>query len=135
MSLSTYRRISSYTVCELACVNDVRSDVTSIICHPRIYHIAKLYLSYAIFVTYALVLYVPLDFMEPPLFRYMKINQKKQPKRAFLFQAVFRSVLVLITGEVTLPCNVASYPLYDSWIGSSYSRTTSLHLPHRGICQ
>ena len=67
--------------------------------HSRIYHIAKLYLCYAIFVTYALVFYVPLDFMEPPLFRRLKIDKNKQPKRAFLLQTVFRSVLVLITGR------------------------------------
>lgn len=67
--------------------------------HFRVYHIAKLYLSYAIFVTYALVIYVPLDFMEPPLFKRLKIDKMKQPKKAFLFQAVFRSSLVLITGR------------------------------------
>lgn len=105
-------------------------------CHSRIYHIAKLYLCYAIFVTYALVLYVPVDFMEPPMFRRLKVDKNRQPKRAFLFQVVFRSVLVFITGRNTLNvCDVVHYPLCDSYIGSCYSGTSSFHLPHWGICQ
>lgn len=104
-------------------------------CHFRVYHIAKLYLSYAVFVTYALVIYVPLDFMEPPLFKRLKINKTRQPKRAFLFQIVFRSILVLITGRNNLTVVCYCYPLCCSWIGSCYSRTPSFYLPHWSICQ
>ena len=61
--------------------------------------------------TYALVIYVPLDFMEPPLFKRLKINKTRQPKRAFLFQIVFRSILVLITGRNNLTVVCYYYPL------------------------
>ena len=40
--------------------------------------------------------------MEPPLFRRLKIDIHKQPKRAFVIQMIFRSFLVLITGRTNL---------------------------------
>lgn len=70
-------------------------------CHCRVYHIAKLYFCYAVLVTYALVFYVPLDFMEPLLFKRLKTDKNKQPKRTCVIQLIFRSFFVLITGEVT----------------------------------
>ena len=58
----------------------------------RVYHITKLYFSYAIFVTYLIQFYVPMDFLEPPLtvvlgkqYEYYKLN-------------AFRTILVIVTG-------------------------------------
>jgi len=49
--------------------------------------------------------------MEPPLFRRFKIDKDKQPKRAFIFQIVFRSFIVLITGKNNLVCTMYVHPL------------------------
>jgi len=80
-----------HTVCEF---------VTTMLCYCcvtlRVFHIVKLYFSFAIFVTYALVFYVPMDFIEPPLFKALKINNRKWSKK--IFQLIFRTVIVIITG-------------------------------------
>ena len=60
---------------------------------PRVYHIAKLYFSYDIFVTYLVQFYVPMDFLEPPLL------SRLGAKHENLKRNVFRTVIVIITGE------------------------------------
>ena len=62
----------------------------------RVFHIVKLYFCFAIFVTYALVFYVPMDFIEPQLFKALEINKLKW--RQQIFQLIFRTVIVIITG-------------------------------------
>lgn len=116
----------------LAFGNDIDDSITLNLPNGKhldsiIYHIAKLYLSYAVFVTYALVIYVPLDFMEPPLFKRLKINKTRQPKRAFLFQIVFRSILVLITAG--LAAAIPELHLFISLIGAFASSVLAIIVP------
>ena len=64
----------------------------SVIPTPRVYHIAKLYFSYAIFVTYLVQFYVPMDFLEAPLIAQLGV------KHEHLKLMIFRTILVIITG-------------------------------------
>ena len=58
----------------------------------RVYHIVKLYFSYAIFVTLLVQFYVPMDFLEPPLIRWLGVNYE------FVKISVFRIIIITITG-------------------------------------
>ena len=66
----------------------------------RVFHITKLYFSYAIFVTYLVQFYVPMDFLEPTRFKSKTLHcdTTGKPKRTYLGQIVFRTTLVVITG-------------------------------------
>ena len=64
---------------------------------PRVYHITKLYFSYAIFVTYLVQFYVPMDFLEPPLTVLM--GRACGKKYEYHKLTAFRTIIVIITGN------------------------------------
>lgn len=87
---------------------------------PRVYHIAKLYFSYDIFVTYLVQYYVPMDFLEPPLVALLGY------KCEYLKLTIFRTVVVLATGNWLVVATVVvhlhiSFPY--SWFSCCNSKT------------
>ena len=73
-----------------------------------VFSLAKLYYAYAVLVTYVVQLYVPIAFLESPLYRKLRLFRLEQrwswlKKHLFLiFQLLFRTLLVLITGMIIL---------------------------------
>lgn len=71
----------------------------------RLFIIVKLYFAYAIFASYLLQFYVPMDFLEPSFFDLIKTDRlpyyfpryHEQIKAGI--QYAFRTVLVILTGE------------------------------------
>ena len=75
--------------------------------------IVKLYFAYAIFASFLLQFYVPMDFLEPPLFELIKVDRWMLyyfPRRHALLKTViqftFRSVIVIIIGRFCLVGNL-----------------------------
>ena len=70
----------------------------------RFFYLAKLYYAYAIFAGYLIQFYVPMDFLETPLYSGLRLHtlEYRYPRlgrRAFFaFQTVFRVLVVAITG-------------------------------------
>ena len=68
------------------------------------FNIAKLFYSYAILSSFLLQFYVPMDFLEPPLYDKMRLDQlmyyfpRHHNKVRFFVQILFRTLLVLFTG-------------------------------------
>lgn len=80
----------------------------------------KLYYSYAIFATYMVQFYVPMDFLEPPLYNHLLFRfPRHHAKLQFLIQIVFRTVMVAVTGELKLSVHGK-----DFWTGLLH-----IHLP------
>ncbi len=67
--------------------------------------LAKLGIGVAVFITYMVMFYVPLDFLEPYVYKIIKLDTftYKYPRYfnviQTLVQIVFRTFLVLITGQ------------------------------------
>lgn len=68
----------------------------------------KLYFAYAIFASYLLQFYVPMDFLEPSFLKLIKVDRlvyyypqhhEKLKNLKTLIRLTFRSVLVVLTGE------------------------------------
>ena len=76
----------------------------------RVFIIVKLYFTYAIFASFALQFYVPMDFLEPPFFSRLKLDKltyyfprfHNQVKLAI--QLAFRTFLVVLIGEGLFTC-------------------------------
>jgi proton-coupled amino acid transporter len=72
------------------------------------FYLAKLYYAYAIFASYLVQFYVPMNFLEVPLFSRLRLQtlEYKFPRhghRVFpLFQTVFRLVVVIITAAIAI---------------------------------
>jgi len=80
----------------------------------------KLYYSYAIFATYMVQFYVPMDFLEPPLYNHLLFRfPRHHAKLQLLIQIVFRTVMVAVTGELKLSVHGK-----DFWTGLLH-----IHLP------
>ena len=90
----------------------------------RFFLIAKLYYAYAIFVTFLLQFYVPMDFLEPPLNRAInrmkkwlcvqKLEYRSPDHYKILNTAlllVFRTVIVLVIGMLIMTCDLEKGPL------------------------
>jgi len=75
----------------------------------RVFHISKLLFCFAIFVTYMLCFYVPMDFLEPTLLRWLNIDKTKKIKK-LTFHIVFRSTIVIITGECSVVVKLVKQP-------------------------
>lgn len=71
----------------------------------RVFIIVKLYFAYAIFASFLLQFYVPMDFLEPAFFDLVKLDRltyrfpRHYKKLQSLVKLTFRSALVLLTGE------------------------------------
>ena len=72
--------------------------------------LAKMFYSYAIFATYMVQFYVPMDFLEPVLYKYLRLHKLKDRfpthhstvKTAI--ENLFRAMVVMVTGmSVLLP--------------------------------
>ena len=80
------------------------------------FSLAKLYYAYAIFAGYLVQFYVPMDFLEVPLYSRLRLHrlEYRYPHRRrwifFSFQTIFRLLVVLITGEMAV---TVSEPLCD----------------------
>ena len=78
-------------------------------CFPslcRIFIITKFFFAYAIFASFLLQFYVPMDFLEPAFYgRIIKMDSfvyrfpRHHKKLALLIQMLFRSVIVILTGN------------------------------------
>ena len=78
--------------------------------------VAKLLYSYATLASFPLQFYVPMDFLEPPIYEKMKLGQlmyyfpRHHNKVKIIVQLVFRTSIVLLTGECfntqTLTCKL-----------------------------
>ena len=68
------------------------------------YIIAKIFFAYATLASFLLQFYVPMDFLEPPLYEKMKLGQlmyyfpRHHGKVKLLVQICFRTSLVVLTG-------------------------------------
>ncbi len=75
---------------------------------PRsLFLIVKLYYSFAVLASYALQFYVPMDFLEPPLYKKLRLDKlmywfpRHHGKIRTLVQLSFRTSLVILTGGQT----------------------------------
>ena len=59
----------------------------------------KMLFAYSVFATYLLQFYVPLDFLEPPLYKRINLNNRPHIVQT-LIQLGFRTFIVLITGKL-----------------------------------
>lgn len=94
--------------------NDIEASITLNLASDNIvekifFSLAKLYYAYAVFAGYLVQFYVPMDFLEVPIYSKLKICNKleyKYPHRRqwffFSFQIVFRTIIVLITAGIAL---------------------------------
>lgn len=89
--------------------------------HSVVYHIAKLYFSYDIFVTYLVQFYVPMDFLEPPLL------SRLGAKHENLKRNVFRTVIVIITAGLAI--TIPKLDLFISLIGAFASSALAIIFP------
>lgn len=82
----------------------------------------KMLFAYSVFATYLLQFYVPLDFLEPPLYKRIDLNNRPGIVQT-LIQLGFRTFIVLITGKLDdtflLAVCLTSYDnsIYDLLIG------------------
>ena len=68
----------------------------------RLFLIVKLYYAYAIFATYLVQFYVPMDFLEPPIIERLHLARlfpRHHAKIQYLVPIIFRTFLVIVTGE------------------------------------
>jgi hypothetical protein len=74
------------------------------------FSLAKLYYAYAIFAGYLVQFYVPMDFLEVPLYSRLRLHhlEYRFPHRRHwvfaIFQLLFRLIVVLITGIYCIYC-------------------------------
>ena len=77
-------------------------------CFPslcRIFIITKFFYAYAIFASFLLQFYVPMDFLEPAFYGRIKVDRlehrfpRHHKKLAHLIQMLFRSVIVILIGN------------------------------------
>ena len=67
--------------------------------------IARFFFAYAIFASYMLQFYVPMDFLEPSLFELLKVDRltyrfpRHHEKLKTVIQLTFRTIVVILTGE------------------------------------
>ena len=72
--------------------------------HCSVFLIVKFYYSYAIFASFLIQFYVPMDFLEPPLNKLMRMNKlqyyfpRHHNKIRVGVENCFRALLVMITG-------------------------------------
>ena len=72
------------------------------------FSLTKLYYSYSVFAGILLQFYVPMDFLESPVYRKLRLNLLEQrwpqlEKHLFLiFQLLFRTLAMLVTGALVL---------------------------------
>ena len=70
----------------------------------RVFILAKLAIALSVFITYALQFYVPMDFLEPYVYKLIKLDfvTYKYPQHHNIIQTsvqiTFRTTIVLITG-------------------------------------
>ena len=70
----------------------------------RLFLIVKLYYAYAIFASYTIQFYVPMDFLEPPLYDKLRLDYfvyrfpRFHSKIILLIRLAFRTTVVVITG-------------------------------------
>ena len=87
----------------------------------RFFFLAKLYYAYAIFAGYLLQFYVPMDFLETPLYSRLRLHtlEYKYPRqrhRIFpFFQILFRVVVVIITGMYDIVHACMYVCIYICW--------------------
>ena len=71
----------------------------------RLFNIVKLYYAYAIFASFMLQFYVPMDFLEPPLYKKLQLDKlmyrypNHHSKIKLSVQLSFRTALVILTGK------------------------------------
>ena len=66
----------------------------------RLFLIVKLYYAYAIFATYMVQFYVPMDFLEPPLIKTVHcLFPHRHARIQYPVRIIFRTFMVAITGE------------------------------------
>jgi len=95
--------------------NDIKSSITlSLNGHSRIgaqvvFLIVKLYYAFVIFATYFVQFYVPMDFLEPPLYDYLKstlnlcsLFDHHRGKILYVSRIVFRTTMVIITAGIAI---------------------------------
>ena len=83
-------------------------------CAFRVFLLTKILFAYSIFISYLLQFYVPLDFLEPHLFKAIRLERFKNKfasgtERKVIHtvaQLALRTVIVLMTGEWSCDCDV-----------------------------
>ena len=76
----------------------------SLVFHFSVFLLAKLLFAIATLASFVLQFYVPMDFLEPPLYEMMKLGRlmyyfpRHHEKLKLLVQIGFRTSLVLLTG-------------------------------------
>ena len=95
----------------------------------RVFHVSKLLFCFAIFVTYMLCFYVPMDFLEPPLLRWLNIDKTMKAKK-LSFHVIFRSTIVAITGKYTCHKVFMANRLYCMCAIHSHTIHTHKHTAH-----
>ncbi|XP_065886087.1 proton-coupled amino acid transporter 1-like [Dysidea avara] len=89
--------------------------------HSVVYHIVKLYFSYAIFVTLLVQFYVPMDFLEPPLIRRLGV------KHEIIKLSVFRTIIITITAGLAIV--IPKLDLFISLVGAFASSALAIIFP------